>query len=342
MLGFLYSLTTVCFAVLGYRQSQGAVVISKPSLQKPVKVAAAVSGKGKAAPKAFLVSTKDTLLKLAAVASVVSITATRGGFKYAKPLETVFLFVSSFATYVWAAYLPAGFNKIVHPLVMCTFLSWGIMHLTGMVTDRSFNAVLGSYKCGSLLWSKTGAGDILLNLLGPSVIAFAVSMYSRKKLLKDNLPVVLLAMLTSSVGGLFGTAAFVRLIGLGGKLGGMVRLSVLARNVTTALAMAVTSILGGDISICASVVVMTGIIAATYGRSLMDAMGVTDPIARGLGIGSAGQGLGAASMVPEPDAFPFAAMAMVLTAIAATVLVSIPSVKDSIIKLAGGGPTLGL
>ena len=72
--------------------------------------------------------------------------------------------------------------------------------------------------------------------------------------------------------------------------GRQVRLSVLGRNVTTALAMAVTSILGGDISIAASVVVMTGIIAATYGRPLMDAMGVTDPIARGLGIGSAGQG----------------------------------------------------
>lgn len=333
VLGFLYSMSTVCFSVLGLRQAQGAIVIKKPSGKKKVS-----SKSGGKATKAFRESTKEWLMKAAAVSAVVSITATRMKFKYATTLETLFLGVSTFASFVWAAYLPAAFNKVVHPLVMSTLLSWVTMMIAGMLTDRSFETVLRTYKVGSLNWKTTGAGDILLNLLGPSVISFAISMYSRKNLLRDNLPVVLAAMLMSSVGGLFGTAAFVRLVSLGGRFGRQVRLSVLGRNVTTALAMAVTSILGGDISIAASVVVMTGIIAATYGRPLMDAMGVTDPIARGLGIGSAGQGLGAAAMVPEPDAFPFAAMAMVLTAISATTLVSIPSIKKALIELAGGGP----
>jgi putative effector of murein hydrolase len=144
-------------------------------------------------------------------------------------------------------------------------------------------------------------------------------------------------MLVSSVGGAFGTAFFVRLLQIGGRGGGkLVRLSLIARNVTTALAMAITTVLGGDISIAASVVVLSGILGATYGRSILDAMGVKDPIARGLGIGGSAQGLGVASLVSEPDAFPFAAISMVLTAVCFTTLVSIPAVKDELIRIATG------
>jgi hypothetical protein len=49
--------------------------------------------------------------------------------------------------------------------------------------------------------------------------------------------------------------------------------------------------------------------------------------------------LGVASLAGEPDAFPFAAMSMVLNAIAATVLVSIPAVKTALVELASGTAT---
>lgn len=195
--------------------------------------------------------------------------------------------------------------------------------------------MLKTYRAGTLDLTKTGAGDILLFLLGPSVVSFAISMYSRKELLQQNLPIVVASMFVSSVGALFGTAAFGRMIRLGGmsKNGLMIRLSMLARNVTTALAMPITSILGGDISIAVVVVVLTGIIGAQYGRRLLDAAGITDPVTRGLAVGSAAQGLGVSSMVAEADAFPFAAMAMVLTAICSTSLVSIPAVRDTLVGM---------
>ena len=211
-----------------------------------------------------------------------------------------------------------------------------LAQLLGMATGSSFLDVLRTYKVGSLDPMKTGAGDVLLYLLGPSVVSFAISMYSRRTLLRSNFLVVIFAMLVSSVGGLFGTAAFVRAISLGGKDGAVVRLSVLSRNVTTALAMALTQMIGGDISIAASVVVMTGILGATYGKTLLTSMGVCDPVCRGLGIGSSSQGLGVASISDEPDAFPFAAISMVLTAMCATTLASIPSIRETLINLATG------
>lgn len=116
----------------------------------------------------------------------------------------------------------------------------------------------------------------------------------------------------------------------------MVRLSMVARNITTALALPLTAMIGGDLSIAAAVVCMTGIIGASYGKSLLAYLGVTDPLLRGLAIGSSAQGLGVASLADEPDAFPFAAIAMVLTAVAGTTLAAIPSIQSAIIKTATG------
>jgi putative effector of murein hydrolase len=150
---------------------------------------------------------------------------------------------------------------------------------------------------------------------------------------------VIAAMLCSSVGGLFGTAWYIRLLGVGASV--MVRLSLLTRNVTTGLAIIITQMLEGDIAIAASVVVLTGIFAATVGRGMLDFFKIQDPVSRGLGMGAAGQGLGVAAMMPEKDAFPFAAINMVLTAICASTLVSIPAVKESLVKIVSTGIARG-
>jgi len=331
LLGFLFTLSSVAFSVLFLRKAAGTA-INAPSIAKLTTTKSAVP-----AVKPFKEETLQMLLTASVVTGAISIAASRLGNEYATPLNTLFMGFSTVAAYVWGACsLPAAFTKIVHPLIIGTFLTLGVTQLSGWATGTTFLDMLKTYKVGSLDITKAGAGDILLHMLGPAVISFAVSMYSRKKLLKENLFVVLIAVLVSSVGGLFGTAAFVRAIQLGGTNGALVRLSVLSRNVTTALAMAITSILGGDISIATSVVIMTGVTGATYGRSILTAMGIHDPVSRGLAIGASSQGLGVASVISEPDAFPFAAMSMVLTAMSATTLVSIPAVKDALVKLATG------
>lgn len=129
-----------------------------------------------------------------------------------------------------------------------------------------------------------------------------------------------------------------KLIKLGGEAGRELRLSMLPRNVTTPLAIAIINLLGGNVSIACSVVVLTGIFGATVGARALSAMGIEDPVSRGLGIGAAAQGLGTASFAGEKDAFPFAALSMVLTALAATTLSSVPAVKEALHKIIGDAP----
>mmetsp|Transcript_10197 Transcript_10197/g.23880 ORF Transcript_10197/g.23880 Transcript_10197/m.23880 type:complete len:520 (-) Transcript_10197:59-1618(-) len=335
-LGFVYTLYSVAYSVLFLRKLDGKVAPPAPA-PAPKKNSAVASSPP---TKPFGDETMAFLSKSSIVLGIASLVTqkTMGDAPWGTTLRTVFFYTATFASYVRCARMPSAFTKAIHPLLTSTVVVWGLLYAYGIATGATdFIESLMTYKTGSLAWDVAGAGDILLFCLGPSVVSFAVSMYSRKKLLLENFKIVVAAMLMSSVGGLFGTAAFANLIRLGGTSGNalIIRLSMLARNITTSLAIPVTTILGGEISIAVVVVVLTGIVGAQYGRKLLDLVNIQDPITRGLAVGSAAQGLGVSSMVSEEDAFPFAAMAMALTAVAGTVLVAIPEVKDAVVSMCG-------
>ena len=311
--------------MLALRKMQGTATVS----EVPQK-----SSGGAALP--FSTELVSFLTKGLAVSGAISIAASNMNNEYATLLRTIFMTIATFFGYVWGARLPPALTKIVHPLVISTAVTHFFTQLTAMATSSTFKDVLATYKSGTMNLLATGTGDILLYLLGPTVVSFAISIYSRKKVIADNLLVVCTAMIVASAGGLFGTAAMVRLLKIGGEAGDVLRKSILPRNVTTPLAIAITNIIKGDISQASAVVVLTGIYGATFGASFLTSLGITDPVSRGLGVGGSGQGLGVASMMNEKEAFPFAAISMVLTAIGATVLASIPSVADCFVRLATG------
>lgn len=293
---WIYSLLSTGYCVLALRKAQGAV--SQGTVSKPP----AATG------KPFRQETLMFFTTAFVLTGAASIMATRTGFEYAQPIQTVFMTCYTIAFYVWAARLPRGFVKLVHPLVTTTIGLLCMVRGLGVVTNQDYLDILRSYKVGSLEPLKTGSGDLLLYALGPSVVSFATAMYGRRALLKANFLVVATGVLVGSLGSLYGTAAFVRAISLGGQ---MIRLSLVPRCVTTALAMVIASIIGGDVSIAAAVVSMTGIVGATFARTILDKFGISDAVTRGLAVGASSQGLGVASLAGEPDAFPFAAMAMV-------------------------------
>ena len=325
VVGFYYSAATVAFSVLGLRKLEGSVT-----------TAAASSGPAAPAAKPYSEDFVSFLLKGFVLSGALSIGASVAGNDFATPLRTAYMLFAGFFGFVWGARLPAAFVKVVHPLVTSTAVTLAAAMVEAVATGGTFNDALGAYKTGSLTPMSTGAGDILIYLLGPTVVSFAISIYSRKKQIGENFLTVFTAMMVGSAGGLFGTAAFVRLLKVGGEAGTILRKSILPRNITTPLAVAITQIINGDISQACVIVVLTGIYGATFGASFMDACGITDPVSRGLGIGASGQGLGVASMMNEKEAFPFAAVSMVLTAMAATALVSVPPIADAVVNLACG------
>lgn len=284
-------------------------------------------------PKAFSTKLLKTLASIAGVSGIAAVAAVKSATQLITPLQSSFLLFTTLSSFVFGANLPKSFTKTVHPLITCTSLTWVASALMAALTGRTFIDIIKSYETGTLAPFSAGAGDVLLFLLGPAVVALACDMYGRKKLMRENIAEVGVSTCVSSLGGLYFTAAAVRLLGIGNT---SIRLSLLSRNITTPLAMAIASILGADVSLAVTIVVLTGLFGANFGASILDAFGIKDAVARGLGIGAAAHGLGTAAFANEKDAFPFAAIAMALTASACTVLVSIPAVKKSVLSLAIG------
>jgi len=259
--------------------------------------------------------------------------------KFQTPVLSLLLGSTTLAGFVYGSRMPKNFKKVVHPLVMCTTITWAVMGLFAKVVDRSFSSILTTYKMGKGFCglSGTGAGDVLLFLLGPAVMSLAISMYDKRELIRDNFLQIATAVSVSSLGGLFGTAWMVRLIGL---VQPSFRLALLSRNITSPLAMAIAGLLGAGastVSIAVSIVVVTGLFGANFGAASLNAAGIKNPVARGMGIGAAAHGLGTAAFVDEKDAFPFSAISMALTATACTCLVSIPVIKKLVLAIALNG-----
>jgi len=259
--------------------------------------------------------------------------------KHQTPVLSLLLGTTTLSGFVYGSRLPKAFKKIVHPLVTCTTLTWAIMGLFAKLVQRPFTSMLTTYKMGKGFHglAGTGAGDVLLFMLGPAVMSLAISMYDKRALIKDNFLQIATAVSVSSLGGLFGTAWMVRLMGL---VQPSFRVALLSRNITSPLAMAIAGLLGASastVSIAVSLVVVTGLFGANFGAASLTAAGIQNPVARGMGIGAAAHGLGTAAFVDEKDAFPFAAISMALTATACTCLVSVPFIKELVLSIALNG-----
>lgn len=288
------------------------------------------------APKPFLDSTFSFLKTSAILTGIISTLLSRSNAStlLKTPVQAIFFLFTTLTTFCFGARLPSPIPKLVHPLVTCTTLTWLTTFVTSkIVPNQSFTSLLQAYKAGTSCPVHMGAGDILLFLLGPAVVALACQMYDKKKLMKENIPEVATGITVSSAGGLFGTAFLLKVLNLSSPI---VRKSLMSRNITSPLAMAIAKIIGADPSLAVTMVVVTGLWGANFGAASLDAVGIDNPVARGLGIGAAAHGLGTAAFKDEKDAFPFAAIGMALTASACTVLVSIPLIKKALVQIALG------
>jgi putative effector of murein hydrolase len=251
------------------------------------------------------------------------------------------LLSATIAGFVSSSRLPPKITRRIHPLIFTTAGVWMVAGVLAQVGSgpTSFRSVLKYCYRGKISApAALAAGPVLLYLLGPAVVSLSVSMYRRQQLVRDNVIEVVTAIMVSTLGGLLGTALAVRVLNVANPF---LRLSLLSRNITSPLAMAIAGILGADASLAVTMVVVTGLLGANFGPSLLDKWNIKDPVARGLAMGAASHGLGTAALSAagpdEASAFPFAAIGMALCACASTVAVSVPVVRQLLLQVALGG-----
>jgi len=254
--------------------------------------------------------------------------------------------------------LPSRFQKVLHPLVSCVVFTYFSLWMLACGTGSAWSELLLLYMrrpgkkwppavtgnlsaiARSTVFALGGPGNLLLSFLGPAVLSFAFQMYQRRTIIRANGIQVIGGCLMAAFFGMLGSAALARLFCLPASL----RLVFAPRSITAPLAIGIADILETDATLTATVVVITGLLGANFGRLCLDILrpvlpSASSPVARGLAMGASAHGLGTAAISEEPDAFPFSAIAMALVGTLSALMVTLPPFRALLSMVAG--TTLG-
>lgn len=127
-------------------------------------------------------------------------------------------------------------------------------------------------------------------LLTPCTVCLAIPLYQQLHRLKGNVMAVLLGI----TAGVLASLSCVLLLSLIFGLDHSAYVTLLPKSVTTAIGMPLAQQLGGDPSIAAVVIIITGVLGNIFAEGFLKLIRVTHPIARGIAIGNSAHALGTA------------------------------------------------
>ncbi|GJD49030.1 Inner membrane protein YohK [Methylobacterium crusticola] len=157
-------------------------------------------------------------------------------------------------------------------------------------------------------------------LLGPATVALAIPLYEHRVTVVRVLVPMLAALVVGSTVALASGLLIARLLGVPTP----VLIALAPKSVTASVAMGITDALGGDPTLTAVLVILTGIIGAVMVTPLLDRLGIRDWRARGFAAGIAAHGIGTARAFQVSEvAGTFAGIAMGLNAFLTAILVPV-------------------
>lgn len=126
--------------------------------------------------------------------------------------------------------------------------------------------------------------------LTPATVALAVPLYEQMAPLKRNWK----AILAGIASGALVSAVCVLAMSVLFQLDHRQYVTLLPKSITSAIGMGLSEEMGGIATITVAVIVVTGVIGNMFAESICRLFGITDPVAKGIGIGSASHAMGTA------------------------------------------------
>ncbi len=133
-------------------------------------------------------------------------------------------------------------------------------------------------------------GKYISYLLTPATVSLAVPLYEQIELLKSNVKAITAGILSGVLASLGGVWALAKLF----RLNRALYITLLPKSITTAIGMGVSEELGGIVTITVAVIVITGILGNMTAELVFRIFGIEEPVAKGLSLGTASHGSGAA------------------------------------------------
>ena len=125
-------------------------------------------------------------------------------------------------------------------------------------------------------------------LLTPSTVCLAIPLYRQMKLLRQNAKAIALGSIAGVLASMGGILLLSVLFGLTHEQ----YVTLLPKSITTAIGMGISEELGGIVTITVAVIIMTGILGNMGAELACRVFRITDPVARGVAIGTAAHAIG--------------------------------------------------
>lgn len=126
--------------------------------------------------------------------------------------------------------------------------------------------------------------------LTPATVCLAIPLYEQIELLKKHWKAVLIGILSGVLTSLLTVFVLSKLMSLSHKE----YVTMLPKSITTAIGMGVSEELGGYVTITVAVIIVTGVLGNILAEFICKIFRITEPIAKGLAIGSASHAIGTA------------------------------------------------
>jgi len=187
-------------------------------------------------------------------------------------------------------------NPIVNPVLVAVLLIVAVLLAAGVPYAEYF-----------------AGAQFVHFLLGPATVALALPLYRHWALVRGSAVAILVSL---AAGSAFAVASAVALgVAFGAPLS--VIASLAPKSVTTPVAMGVAEEIGGLPGLTAAIVILSGIVGASFGTLTLNLARVRDWRARGVAMGTAAHGIGTArALAVNETAGAFSGLAMGLNALA--------------------------
>lgn len=158
------------------------------------------------------------------------------------------------------------------------------------------------------------------NFLTPLTVCLAVPLYRQLKILKENIVAVLVSIISGVIAHAFTMLVLAKVFGLDDVL----RNSLMGKSVTTAIALGITTELGGIVGVTVIGVVVAGVLGPIIGPTVLKLVGVKNPVAFGLGMGSASHAIGTSKALEIGEIQgAMSSLAIVVTGVLTVIMVPI-------------------
>ena len=170
--------------------------------------------------------------------------------------------------------------------------------------------------CGLSYAEYRKSTEIMGILLGPATVALAVPLYLNLRRIRQLFWPIFTTLV---VGGVLATGLCV-VLGMWFGAEHMMLMTMAPKSVTSPIAMLVAEQIGGVAALAAVFVLITGVVGAMVGPSLLSRLGVYSPEARGMALGMTAHAVGTSVALQESEECgAFAALAMSLMGVATAV-----------------------